>query len=573
MERRGERVCRRGSMRRPSRAVRGVPGFGPLIKTIKRIRLRLSTTPIPDSAAAASAASHRRIFLKSAAIVATSVFLSRVLGFFREWTIAHQAGSNATTDAYYAAFTIPDILNYLLAGGALSITFIPVFLEYYTSNREEESWRVFSIVLSAMSLLLLILLVVAEIFAPELTHWIAPGFRSEQQQMVTQLTRIMLPAQAFFFIGGVLSAVQYARGRFVIPSLAPLIYNAMIIAFGLLMAKRWGIVAFSWGVLAGSFLGNFLVPAYGAARLGARFRFEIALRHPGFLRFLRLSVPIMLGFSLIFIDDWAIRWFGSFLIPASITWLSYGKTLMRVVVAVFAQAAGVASYPAMARLAAEKKWAEMKEGLEDALRHVILAMMPVSVLMAVLSRQIVYLLFSHTRLSGHDMEQTAWALILFLVGAVAWGVQSIVGRGFYALGDTLTPTLIGSGLAVAWLPVYWQLGKRFEFAGLAAASSLGVIVYTGVLCGVLYRRLEIRLRVLGSLLARTLGCASAAAIVSIYLERTLDATFPWQSMKGSLIQSVSISVAFVLSFLALGTFVGVASWDELRALFAGKRGR
>jgi putative peptidoglycan lipid II flippase len=533
----------------------------------------LSKSPTADSAAASPAASQRRIFLKSAAIVASSVLLSRILGFFREWTIAHQVGSNATTDAYYAAFTIPDILNYLLAGGALSITFIPVFLEYSTLNREEESWRVFSIVLSAMSLLLLILLVVAEIFAPNLTHWIAPGFRSEQQRMVTDLTRIMLPAQAFFFIGGVLSAVQYARGRFLIPSLAPLIYNGMIIAFGGLLGKRWGIVAFSWGVLGGSFLGNCLIQIYGAWRLGARFRFEIGLRHPGFLRFLRLSVPIMLGFSLIFIDDWAIRWFGSFLIPASITWLSYGKTLMRVLVAIFAQAAGVASYPTLARLAAEKKWAEMKEGLEDALRHVILAMTPVSVLMAILSRQIVYLLFSHTRLSPHDIEQTSWALILFLAGAVGWGVQAIVGRGFYALGDTLTPTLIGTGLAILWLPVYWQLGRQFEFAGLAAASSLGVLVYTGVLCIVLYRRLQMSLAVLGSLLARTLASASAAAVVAIYLERRLDAQIPWQSMKGSFIQGASISVAFLVSFLALGTVVGVASWHDLRAAFAGKEAR
>jgi len=116
---------------------------------------------------------------------------------------------------------------------------------------------------------------------------------------------------------------------------------------------------------------------------------------------------------------------------------------MRVVVAVFGQAAGVASYPILARLAAEKKWEEMKEGLEDALRHVIVTIVPISALMAILSRQIVFLLFSRTRLEVYDIEQTALAMTIFLAGAVAWGVQAILGRGFYALGDTLTPTLIG----------------------------------------------------------------------------------------------------------------------------------
>src|ERR1039458_383624 len=105
---------------------------------------RLSNISTPDPSPGVAAAHRHRIFLQSAAIVAASVFLSRILGFFREWTIGHQVGSNAVTDAYYAAFTIPDVLNYLLAGGSLSITFLPVFLEYSASRREEEAWRVFS---------------------------------------------------------------------------------------------------------------------------------------------------------------------------------------------------------------------------------------------------------------------------------------------------------------------------------------------------------------------------------------------------------------------------------------------
>ena len=500
--------------------------------------------------------------------MAASAFLSRVLGFFREWAIAHQVGSNASTDAYYAAFTIPDFFFYLLAGGSLSITFIPVFLEYFASNREEESWRVFSIVLSVMSVVLLVLLVVAEVFASHLTHWIAPGFPSEQHQLVTNLTRIILPAQAFFFMGGVLSAVQYAQGRFLLPSLAPLIYNTMIIGFGVLLVRHWGIAAFCWGVLAGSFLGNFLIQAYGAARLGARFRFDLDFRHPGFLRYLRLSIPIMLGFSLIFVDDWAIRWFGSYLVAASITWLNYGKILMRVSVAIFAQAAGVASFPLLARQVAEKKFEEMKHGLDDALRHVILAMVPVSAAMALLGRQIVYLLFSHTRLTAHDIDQTSIALIVFLTGAIAWGVQAIIGRGYYALGDTLTPTLIGTGLAVAWLPVYWQFGKHWQFEGLAAASSLGVIVYTAVLAVVLYRRLKRPLAWMAALLAKTLACAAVAGLIALFVQSKLDLAIGWRSMKGSLLQTIVVGGVFLACFVLGSVWTRVTSWSEIRSIFS-----
>ncbi|MGH9785817.1 MAG: murein biosynthesis integral membrane protein MurJ, partial [Terriglobia bacterium] len=323
-------------------------------------------------------------------------------------------------------------------------------------------------------------------------------------------------------------------------------------------------------VLGGSLLGNFLIQVYGVRQLSAQFRFSFDLRHPGFRRFIRLSLPIMLGFSLIFVDDWAIRWCGSFLVPASITWLGYGKTLMRVVVAVFGQAAGVASYPIMARLAAEKKWDEMKGGLEEAMRHVILTIVPMTALAAVLSRQIVFLLFSRTRLGAEDIEQTSLAMTLFLVGAAAWGVQAILGRGFYALGDTLTPTLIGSGLALAWLPAYWYLSQSYQHLGLAAASSVGVIVYTLALWIVLYRRLEIPMAGAGGFFARTAAASGAASVVAFYSAQWLDGYIRWQTMTGSFLQGTVASFLFLLAFSILAPLLGIGSWRELRGALVTK---
>src|SRR6202163_3950763 len=178
---------------------------------------------------------HRRVFT-STAIVMGGILLSRVLGFFREWTVAHQVGSNAMTDAYYAAFTLPDFLNYLVAGASLSVTFIPVFTKYAAEDREDEAWRVFSTVITFMGVALTALVIAGEIFAPQLAQLIAPGFGPQEKQRVIFLTRLMLPAQICFYEGSILSAVQYAKGRFVIPSLAPLIYNIGIILGGILLA-------------------------------------------------------------------------------------------------------------------------------------------------------------------------------------------------------------------------------------------------------------------------------------------------------------------------------------------------
>src|SRR5215467_6756122 len=121
-----------------------------------------------------------------------SVVLSRILGFLREWTLAHQVGSNAATDSYYAAFTLPDFLNYLVAGASLSVIFIPVFTKYVTEGKEDEAWHIFSTVTTFMALLLITVVTLGEIFTPHLVNVISPGFTPEAKEQVVHLTRVML---------------------------------------------------------------------------------------------------------------------------------------------------------------------------------------------------------------------------------------------------------------------------------------------------------------------------------------------------------------------------------------------
>src|SRR5271166_5533950 len=224
----------------------------------------VSETSVSETSVA-QASVNRRVFT-STAIVMAGILLSRVLGFFRDWTVAHQVGSNAMTDAYYAAFTLPDFLNYLVAGGSLSLTFIPVFAQYVADQREDEGWHVFSTVITFMGAAVTGLILVAEVYAPRLATMIAPGFNPVEKARLICLTRLMLPAQLCFYLGGILSAVQYAKAQFVVPSLAPVIYNLGIIAGGVLLSSRIGITGFAVGVLAGALLGNLALQVYGAMR-------------------------------------------------------------------------------------------------------------------------------------------------------------------------------------------------------------------------------------------------------------------------------------------------------------------
>jgi putative peptidoglycan lipid II flippase len=498
----------------------------------------------------ASPSVNRRI-ATSAGIVMASVLASRVLGFFRDWTVAHQVGSNAVTDAYYAAFTLPDFLNYLVAGGALSLTFIPVFTKYAAENLEGEGWHVFSTVITVMGTLLVGLVLVGEVFAPQLIQVIAPGFAAAEKAQAVFLTRLMLPAQICFYLGSILSAVQYAKARFLIPSLAPVIYNIGIILGGVLLAPRMGITGFAVGVLGGAFAGNFLLQIYGAWRVGARFLPNTDVGHQGFRLFIKLTIPIMLALSLVFTDDWIIRWFGSYLQPASISWLSYAKTLMRVPLGVVGQAAAVASFPFLAQLFSEKRFDELSRALNSTLKGVILLLVPISALTIAQSRPLVYFVFSHTRMKGPDLEATAATLVFFSIGMCAWGVQGMLARGFYAARETLTPAVSGTIITFLTLPLYWILVKGMQHLGLALASSCGIIVYSFVLFYLLDRR--IKNPEAGDLIVfflKVLGASGIAAVAAFKLLERLETVIEWHSTLGALQVLVLTSLAgFLLTFM------------------------
>lgn len=488
-----------------------------------------------------------------------SVLLSRVLGFARDWTVAHQIGSNATTDAFYAAFTLPDFLNYLVAAASLSVTFIPVFSKYMAEKNEEEGWRVFSIVITVMGLLVTALVLLGEVFAPQLASAIAPGFKNPvERERLIYLTRLMLPAQICFYMGGILSAVQYAKGQFIVPSLAPLVYNAGIIAGGVLLASKMGITGFSVGVVAGAFLGNFVLQVYGAKRAGARFTASFDVRHPGFILFVKLAVPIMLALSISFTDDWIIRWFGSYLQAASITWLSYAKNLMRVPLGVVGQAIGVASFPVLAQLYSEKRLDELNEILNSTMKGLIILLVPIAALTMAQSQPLVHLIYTHTRMNEADLTQTAATLVWFAAGMFAWGAQNIVARGFYAIHDTITPAVVGTLLTAANIPVYWLLVRQSQHIGLAIASSIGITVYTVVLFGLLVRKTKDKGTV--PLLMFFGKVTLASGVTAIACRKFLDylgQRVSWRTVHGAFLDLCVTSVLGLGLFFVLARVMGI----------------
>ena len=201
-----------------------------------------------------------------------AVMLSRVIGYLREAYIAWAFGAGLNTDAYVAAFQLPDYLSYILAGGTASITFISIYTRHTSQGRFKEAQEAFNSTITLMTSVVCAGTVVLEIFTRPLEKLIFPHFSPEQMELCVHLTRILLPGQIFFYAGGIVSAVLLSRRMFLYPAFSPIFYNVFIIVGGLVGAKRFGISALAYGALLGAIVGPFLINVIGAARDGLSYR-------------------------------------------------------------------------------------------------------------------------------------------------------------------------------------------------------------------------------------------------------------------------------------------------------------
>ncbi len=428
---------------------------------------------------------------RAALIVAAGVFLSRVLGLLRDIVFAAVLGADRFTDEYVLAFAIPDWINYLLAGGYMAVTFIPILSRHLAEGDDEGGWQAFSAIFRPVAIAMSVLVIIGMVLARPVIDLIAPDFTPDQVDRAVRLTRIVLPAQVFFVTGSLFMAVQYAKERFFVPTLAPIIYNLGIIAGGVLLnigADQPTPDGFAWGVLAGAIVGNFAVQWYGARQAGLRMRWGTPWRNAAVKEYVALALPLMIGQSLVLLDEQLGRSFGTLAEDGGVTWLQYARRTMLVPVGIIAQAAGVAAYPFLARLAAEGRLSALNDNLARALRYVVVLSLGAAAGLAALSLPVVRVLYQRGLFDAADTRGTAAALIFFGIGVPAWGAQQVLVRGYYARRDMWTPVIVGTAATVVALPAYWLLFQAMGISGLALASTAGITLYTAVLAAIWYAR-------------------------------------------------------------------------------------
>jgi putative peptidoglycan lipid II flippase len=417
--------------------------------------------------------SHQHSAFSATVLLMTTITLSRVIGYIREAYIAYAFGAGQQTDAYVAAFTLPDWLNYIVAGGTASITFISIYTRFLAEKREQDAQKTFSIIITVMTTVLIAGTLVAEIFTPQFAAWMFHGFTPEQMRLCIHLTRILLPAQIFFYVGGVVSAVLLSHRLFLFPAFGPLLYNVFIIAGGVVAGHQFGIASLAYGALFGSIVGPFLVNAIGAARIGTGYRPSFDVKNTAFREWVRLSIPLMLGVSLVTADDWILRYFASSGI-GDIARLNYAKRLFAVPIAILGQATGQASLPFFSRLFGEKKFEEFAAIVNASVYRIAAASLLITGWMMAIALPLVDLVYRRGHFTFSDSASTALYFFWFSLSLALWSGQALYARAFYASGNTLTPMVASSLITLASLPVYSLLFRTLSVPGLAIASDIGI---------------------------------------------------------------------------------------------------
>ena len=434
--------------------------------------------------------------------------LSRVIGLVRNTFIAHRFGAGPQTDAYWAAFGLPELMNYFLAGGAASITFITILNRYRERGQAEEGEHVLSIVLNFVVLILTVGVIAGMFLAEPFIRHFNPGFSPDEVALSAHMTRIVLPAQVFFFAGSLLGAALLVRRQFMYQGLQGILYNLGIILGGVLLAQRIGISSLAVGALAGAIVGSFVLNAFGAWRAGVRYRWGIDFWHPGLREWVVMTLPLMVGFTLTFFDDYFVRYFASSS-PGDITRLMNAKQLFAAPMAVLAQAAGAASMPFFARLWAQEKHYEFATSVADSVSRVISLGLLASSGMIALAYPLVHVVLYGGRFTANDVQLTATYFALYTVALMFWSAQAIYVRAFYAAGITWLPMLAGAIVTIVAFPVYATGFHLRGAAGLVIASGIGIAVQTVTLAVLLHQR---RMVSLASLDFKEIGRCLLAAL-------------------------------------------------------------
>ncbi|MEF9953317.1 MAG: murein biosynthesis integral membrane protein MurJ [Clostridium sp.] len=415
-------------------------------------------------------------------IVMVTLLISRLLGFVREVIVANVYGASVETDAFFAAFTIPDVMFNLLIAGALSSGFMPVFTSYLAKGEEENAWKSANSFITVSLIFILFFNVFGIMFAKYLVPFIAPGMINVEGgfDLTVKLTQIMFTAVTFTVLAGLLRGILNSYKIFTAPAIGPVLYNVgMILGAMILGATSLGIYGMTIGVILGAFL-NFIVQIPDFRRVGGSkyLKLSIDFKDPGFRRMVALMIPAIIGLSVSQLNIVINQSIASLVGDGFISLVRYANRVMLLPLGIFAMGIATTLFPVMNTQIARNEIGEFKRTFSEGFRTIMYITIPAAVGMIVLSEPVIRLLFKSGSFTEADVQITGGILACYSIGLIGQSGVQIITRGFYAIQDTKTPVKVAfiTVLLNAVLCVGFTFYTPLSIAGVSMAYSISSIL-------------------------------------------------------------------------------------------------
>ena len=518
--------------------------------------------------------------MRAAALLMIIQVLSRILGLVRDIVMVNIFGRDYATDAFNAAFSIPDFIYNILIGGAITAAFIPVFSACLTKGNTQEAWRISSIFTSWIVLLMLVGLTISYIFTEPLMDLLTQ-YSPEELKLPVLLARITLIQALFMALSAIATGILQSNQHFTWPAIGILLYNLFIIIGGVALAgpieamwPGYGIAGFSIGVVVGS-LTTILVQIPTLKKVGFKFRPSFDTKNAGFRQIVVLIIPVVIGLSVAQINMFVTQYLATGLEEGILTALRTAQRFMQLPIGIFAASIAVAIFPTMTSQAASNNMVEMKRSYSLGLRTILFISIPSAVGMMVLREPILRLIFELTgEFTAEDTFITGQALLYYCIGLAAYAAITVGLRGFYAIKNTLTPLLISITTIVINIIFSYALVGPMGHRGLALAFSLAGIANCVLLVYFLRRKIgPLGLKSLGKTLIQT-GIACLAMGLAVWGVAMLSESLFGIASKISQIIQVALSIGVgTIVFFVVTSLMKMEEFVMVRDMMKKRRER
>ncbi len=535
-----------------------------------------------DRTACEPAPAERRADLGRAGLISIATMSSRFLGLFREHLFAKLFGSGPIADAFQIAYRIPNLLRELVAEGALSFAFVPVFTEYRERKSDEEAHLLAQIVFTGLFVVVGGISLVAFIFADGIVDLMAPGFGErgvvdgvDKRALTISLTRLMIPFLLFAAWAALCRGILNTYKRFFLPALSPALFNLVAVVVGVwlwMSGTEPETAVFAWGaaMLAGGAV-QFLIQVPAVRRIGVRARWRFDFSHPGFRRILRLMLPAVIGLAAVQLNIFINTRLAS---SASfedgpVSLMTYAYRLMYLPLGVIGVALATVTAVRISQDAAREDLDRFREGLSSAFGFLLFFTLPCTAGLVVLAEPIVRLIFGYGAFAAEESSttETAFALCLYSSALFFYCGVKIMVPAFYALSRIRAPliaSLTAIGVNLAWsLSTVDSLGWQSLVFGTALAG-----VFNFLVLGVAFHRTIARLHYRE--LAVTAGKVALAVVpmllVAYYANASVEARIGVETVWHRLAGTVGPIVLAIMTYFAAAKLLRLREASDMFSL-------